>query len=188
LNSPRSEFDQNCRSLPGNARASARVPAAWFLPSAGVTLQKHNRGPTEKLKKIKAERSFTGNAPGAPSRWSTKRSSESVPVRPKAVSPTRFVSVFLRDALSLLSRLREPDRYGLLSALYLATFPTSSALRCATFVAPHLAFQVAAGAGRIFALRSMVERSEQKNSNVNYVVFDQPVTEEEWVAERVTEH
>jgi hypothetical protein len=34
----------------------------------------------------------------------------------------------------------------------------------------------------------MVERSEQKNSNVNYVVFDQPVTEEEWVAERVTEH
>jgi phage terminase small subunit len=33
-----------------------------------------------------------------------------------------------------------------------------------------------------------VERSEQKNSNVNYVVSDQPMTEEEWVAERVTEH
>jgi ATP-dependent DNA ligase len=40
---------------------------------------------TEKLEKIKAERSFTGNAPGAPSRWSTKRSSEWVPVRPKFV-------------------------------------------------------------------------------------------------------
>ena len=40
---------------------------------------------TDKLEKIKAERSFTGNAPGAPSRWSTKRSSEWVPVRPKYV-------------------------------------------------------------------------------------------------------
>jgi ATP-dependent DNA ligase len=40
---------------------------------------------TEKLEKIKAERSFTGNAPGAPSRWSTKRSSEWVPLRPKFV-------------------------------------------------------------------------------------------------------
>jgi len=33
-----------------------------------------------------------------------------------------------------------------------------------------------------------VERSEQKNSNVNYVMSDQPMTEEEWAAERVTEH
>src|SRR6476646_2926086 len=33
-----------------------------------------------------------------------------------------------------------------------------------------------------------VERSEQKNSNVNYIVSDQPMTEEEWVAECVTEH
>jgi phage terminase small subunit len=33
-----------------------------------------------------------------------------------------------------------------------------------------------------------VERAEQKNTNVNYVVSDQPMTEEEWVAERVTEH
>ena len=32
-----------------------------------------------------------------------------------------------------------------------------------------------------------VERGEQKNTNVNYVVSDQPMTEEEWVAERVTE-
>jgi ATP-dependent DNA ligase len=40
---------------------------------------------TEKLEEIRAERSFTGNAPGAPSRWSTKRSSEWIPVRPKFV-------------------------------------------------------------------------------------------------------
>ena len=40
---------------------------------------------TDKLEKITAGRSFTGNAPGAPSRWSSKRSSEWVPVRPKFV-------------------------------------------------------------------------------------------------------
>ena len=33
-----------------------------------------------------------------------------------------------------------------------------------------------------------VDRTEQRNANVNYVVSDQPMTEEEWVAERVTEH
>jgi phage terminase small subunit len=33
-----------------------------------------------------------------------------------------------------------------------------------------------------------VERSEQKNSNVNYVMSDQPMTDEEWAADRVTEH
>jgi hypothetical protein len=33
-----------------------------------------------------------------------------------------------------------------------------------------------------------VERSEQKNSNINYVMSDQPMTDEEWAAERVTEH
>ena len=33
-----------------------------------------------------------------------------------------------------------------------------------------------------------VERAEQKNTNVNHVVSDQPMTEEEWVAEHVTEH
>jgi ATP-dependent DNA ligase len=40
---------------------------------------------TDKLEEIRAERSFTGNAPGAPSRWSTKRSSEWIPLRPKFV-------------------------------------------------------------------------------------------------------
>jgi phage terminase small subunit len=33
-----------------------------------------------------------------------------------------------------------------------------------------------------------VDRAEQRNTNVNYVVSDQPMTEEEWVAEHVTEH
>ena len=40
---------------------------------------------TDKLEKIRAERSFTGNAPGAPSRWSMKRSTKWIPVRPKFV-------------------------------------------------------------------------------------------------------
>jgi ATP-dependent DNA ligase len=40
---------------------------------------------TDKLEKIRSERSFTGKAPGAPSRWSTKRSAEWIPVRPKFV-------------------------------------------------------------------------------------------------------
>src|ERR1700720_316422 len=33
-----------------------------------------------------------------------------------------------------------------------------------------------------------MERAEQRNTNVNYVVSDQPMTGEEWVAKCVTEH
>jgi phage terminase small subunit len=33
-----------------------------------------------------------------------------------------------------------------------------------------------------------IERTEQKNSNINYVMSDQPMTDEEWAADRVTEH
>lgn len=40
---------------------------------------------TERLEIIAADRSFTGNAPGGASRWSTKRSSEWTPVKPKFV-------------------------------------------------------------------------------------------------------
>jgi ATP-dependent DNA ligase len=40
---------------------------------------------TERLEAIITERSFTGSAPGGPSRWSTKRSSEWTPVKPKFV-------------------------------------------------------------------------------------------------------
>ncbi len=40
---------------------------------------------TDRLEALIAVRSFTGNTPGAPSRWSTKRSSEWKPVRPELV-------------------------------------------------------------------------------------------------------
>jgi ATP-dependent DNA ligase len=40
---------------------------------------------TAKLKKLIAPPGFTGNAPGGPSRWSTKRSSEWQPLQPKLV-------------------------------------------------------------------------------------------------------
>jgi ATP-dependent DNA ligase len=40
---------------------------------------------TDKLEAIVSDRSFTGNAPGGPSRWSTKRSAEWQPVKPKFV-------------------------------------------------------------------------------------------------------
>jgi ATP-dependent DNA ligase len=40
---------------------------------------------TRKLKPLIAPPGFTGNAPGGPSRWSTKRSGEWVPLKPKLV-------------------------------------------------------------------------------------------------------
>jgi ATP-dependent DNA ligase len=40
---------------------------------------------TEKLEKLKGGPGFTGNAPGGPSRWSTERSAEWVPLKPKLV-------------------------------------------------------------------------------------------------------
>jgi ATP-dependent DNA ligase len=40
---------------------------------------------TDRLEDRIATKSFTGNTPGGPSRWSTKRSSEWVPVKPKLV-------------------------------------------------------------------------------------------------------
>jgi ATP-dependent DNA ligase len=40
---------------------------------------------TDKLESIVQKRSFTGNTPGGPSRWSTKRSSEWMPVKPESV-------------------------------------------------------------------------------------------------------
>ena len=42
-------------------------------------------GLTDRLVAIVTERSFTGNTPGGPSRWSTKRSSEWTSVKPKFV-------------------------------------------------------------------------------------------------------
>jgi hypothetical protein len=63
-----------------------------------------------------------------------------------------LLTFLVRDALSFLSRFREPDRYGLLSAFNFAAFPTPAAFRSAPLIAPHLAFDVAARAGGIFAL------------------------------------
>jgi len=40
---------------------------------------------TAKLEKLKGGPSFTGNAPGGPSRWATERSAEWVPLKPKLV-------------------------------------------------------------------------------------------------------
>jgi ATP-dependent DNA ligase len=60
---------------------------------------------TDKLEAIKQDRSFTGNAPGGPSRWSTKRSSEWQPVKPKyvvEVSYDHFTGGRFRHGTSIL--------------------------------------------------------------------------------------
>jgi ATP-dependent DNA ligase len=60
---------------------------------------------TDKLKAIGQDRSFTGNAPGSPSRWSTKRSSEWQPVKPKyvvEVSYDHFTGGRFRHGTSIL--------------------------------------------------------------------------------------
>jgi hypothetical protein len=63
-----------------------------------------------------------------------------------------LLALFLWNALSFFSRLRESDRYGLLSAFDFTAFSTSAAFRGAPFIATHLAFDVTAGARGIFAL------------------------------------
>lgn len=45
---------------------------------------------TEKLEKLKTTKSFTENIPGGPSRWSTERSAEWVPLKPKLVVEVRY--------------------------------------------------------------------------------------------------
>ena len=60
---------------------------------------------TDKLEAVKSDRSFTGNAPGGPSRWSTKRSSEWQPVKPKyvvEVSYDHFTGGRFRHGTSIL--------------------------------------------------------------------------------------
>ena len=60
---------------------------------------------TDKLAPLIAEASFTGNAPGGPSRWSTKRSSEWVPLKPKLVvevSYDHFTGGRFRHGTSIL--------------------------------------------------------------------------------------
>lgn len=60
---------------------------------------------TDKLEAERQDRSFTGNAPGGPSRWSTKRSSEWQPVKPKyvvEVSYDHFTGGRFRHGTSIL--------------------------------------------------------------------------------------
>jgi ATP-dependent DNA ligase len=45
---------------------------------------------TRKLERLIAEPGFTGNAPGGPSRWSTKRSTEWEPLKPKLVVEVEY--------------------------------------------------------------------------------------------------
>jgi ATP-dependent DNA ligase len=45
---------------------------------------------TRKLEKLREPPGFTGDAPGAPSRWSTERSGEWEPLRPELVLEVRF--------------------------------------------------------------------------------------------------
>jgi ATP-dependent DNA ligase len=45
---------------------------------------------TQRLEKLVAPPGFTGNAPGGPSRWSTERSAEWQPLRPKLVVEVRY--------------------------------------------------------------------------------------------------
>jgi ATP-dependent DNA ligase len=50
------------------------------------TIRREDKPPlTRKLEKLIAPPSFTGNAPGGPSRWSTKRSGEWQPLKPRLV-------------------------------------------------------------------------------------------------------
>jgi ATP-dependent DNA ligase len=60
---------------------------------------------TDKLEDVGKKQSFTGNAPGGPSRWSTKRSSEWTPVKPKyvvEVSYDHFTGGRFRHGTSIL--------------------------------------------------------------------------------------
>jgi ATP-dependent DNA ligase len=51
-----------------------------------ATIKEHDKAAlTRKLKPLIGPPGFTGNAPGGPSRWSTKRSAEWVPLKPKLV-------------------------------------------------------------------------------------------------------
>jgi ATP-dependent DNA ligase len=45
---------------------------------------------TQKLEALKGGSGFTGAAPGGPSRWSTERSAEWVPLRPKLIAEVRY--------------------------------------------------------------------------------------------------
>jgi ATP-dependent DNA ligase len=63
------------------------------LDHVGFTSSIHDedrRDLTKKLEKLVKPPGFTGNAPGGPSRWSTKRSAEWQPLDPKLVAEVQF--------------------------------------------------------------------------------------------------
>lgn len=63
------------------------------LDHVGFTSSIHDedrRDLTKKLEKLVKPPGFTGNAPGGPSRWSTKRSTEWQPLDPKLVAEVQF--------------------------------------------------------------------------------------------------
>jgi ATP-dependent DNA ligase len=55
------------------------------------TISQAERGPlTRRLEALRQPQGFTGTAPGAPSRWGTKKSAEWEPLRPELVVEVRF--------------------------------------------------------------------------------------------------
>ena len=70
------------------------------------TIKEQEKTPlTRKLKPLIAPPGFTGNAPGGPSRWSTKRSAEWQPLKPKLVVEVcydHFTGVRFRHGVRLL--------------------------------------------------------------------------------------
>jgi ATP-dependent DNA ligase len=69
---------------------------AGLLHHVGFTStikDEERRALTKKLEKLIAPPGFTGDAPGAPSRWSTERSAEWQPLRPKLVVEVKYDQV-----------------------------------------------------------------------------------------------
>ncbi|MFL5171659.1 MAG: hypothetical protein ACJ8CX_13530, partial [Microvirga sp.] len=64
---------------------------------------------TKRLEKLKGGPGFTGDAPGGPSRWSTERSTEWVPLRPELVVEVRYDHVTGERAMLKVKRLRSAD-------------------------------------------------------------------------------
>jgi ATP-dependent DNA ligase len=60
------------------------------LDHVGFTSTIGNAALTKRLEKLKGGPGFTGDAPGGPSRWSTERSTEWVPLRPELVVEVRY--------------------------------------------------------------------------------------------------
>jgi ATP-dependent DNA ligase len=67
--------------------AEGKLDHVGFTSSIAV---KDRKALTQKLRKLIAPPGFTGDAPGAPSRWSTERSTQWEPLKPKLVVEVRY--------------------------------------------------------------------------------------------------